>query len=95
VVVLAAENYPETPRLDDPILGLPEAEQIEDATVFHAGTRFNDADQVVSSGGRVLGVVGVGADLDNARDNAYAALDRITLRGSHFRRDIAAGKAIT
>jgi len=95
VVVLAAENYPETPRLDDPILGLPEAEQIVDATVFHAGTRFNDADQVVSSGGRVLGVVGVGADLDNARDNAYAALDRITLRGSHFRRDIAAGKAIT
>jgi phosphoribosylamine--glycine ligase len=95
IVVLAAENYPDTPQLGEPILGLVEANHSDNAAVFHAGTKVNDDGHVVSAGGRVLGVVGVGTDLDDARDNAYAALDRISLRGSHFRRDIAAGKAVT
>jgi phosphoribosylamine---glycine ligase len=93
VVVVAAENYPEAPVLGDPIEGLEEANSVDGATVLHAGTTFTDAGEVVSAGGRVLGVVGVGADIENARKCAYEAVDRINLRGSHYRRDIAAGKA--
>ncbi len=93
VVVMAAENYPDSPVLGDVIDGLDEANGVEGATVFHAGTTFSDTGAAVSSGGRVLGIVGIGADIEDARKNAYAGVDRITLRGSHYRRDIAAGKA--
>lgn len=92
VVVMAAENYPESPVLGDVIDGLDEANGVEGATVFHAGTTFTDTGDIVSSGGRVVGVVGVGVDIHDARKHAYAAMDRITLRGSHYRPDIAAGR---
>lgn len=81
-VVLAAENYPASPRKGDPIVGA------EDPRVLHAGTARDDADELVSAGGRVLSVVGTGADLAAARADAYAALEGIHMRGGHFRTDI-------
>jgi phosphoribosylamine---glycine ligase len=82
-VVLAAENYPGRPRVGDVVAG-SEAEG-----VLHAGTARRDDGAVVSSGGRVLSVVGTGADLSGARAKAYDIIDSIRLPGSHFRRDIA------
>ncbi|WP_068155277.1 phosphoribosylamine--glycine ligase [Rhodococcus phenolicus] len=81
-VVLAAEYYPASPRTGDVITGA-DAEG-----VLHAGTKVGDAGGVVSAGGRVLSVVGVGADLSAARDHAYATLGGIKLPGGHFRTDI-------
>lgn len=86
-VVLAAENYPGRPRVGDVITGA-------DADgVLHAGTARRDDGAVVSSGGRVLSVVGAGADLDAARAAAYATLSSIRLPGSHFRTDIGQAAA--
>ncbi|OJZ75495.1 phosphoribosylamine--glycine ligase [Mycobacterium paraffinicum] len=82
-VVLAAENYPGRPRVGDVIAGA-EAEG-----VLHAGTARRDDGEVVSSGGRVLSVVGTGADLAAARAQAYQLIGSIRLPGSHFRSDIA------
>lgn len=81
-VVLAAENYPGRPRVGDVVTG-SEAEG-----VLHAGTARRDDGAIVSSGGRVLSVVGTGADLSAARTQAYDILDSIRLPGSHFRSDI-------
>ena len=81
-VVVAAENYPGRPRVGDAIVGS------ETEGVLHAGTARRDDGRVVSSGGRVLSVVGTGADLSAARTAAYAVLDSIRLPGSHFRTDI-------
>ncbi|MGH3635470.1 phosphoribosylamine--glycine ligase [Mycobacterium sp.] len=82
-VVLAAENYPGRPRVGDVVVGA-EAEG-----VLHAGTARRDDGAIVSSGGRVLSVVGTGADLAQARAAAYRILDSIRLPGGHFRTDIA------
>nr|BFE85356.1 hypothetical protein GCM10020093_079570 [Planobispora longispora] len=87
-MVVAAENYPDTPVKGDVIEGLAEADEVEGAYVLHAGTAF-DGDRIVSSGGRVLSVVGAGPDVAAARDAAYEAVGRIRLRGSHHRTDIA------
>ncbi len=82
-VVVAADGYPGTPRLGDVVTGT-------DADgVLHAGTRRRDDGAVVSAGGRVLSVVGTGADLAEARDDAYRRLAGVTLPGAHHRRDIA------
>lgn len=81
-VVLAAENYPGRPRVGDVIVGS------EADGVLHAGTARRDDGAIVSSGGRVLSVVGTGADLAEARARAYGILDSIRLPGSHFRTDI-------
>jgi phosphoribosylamine--glycine ligase len=86
-VVLAAENYPGRPRVGDVIVGS------EIAGVLHAGTSRRDDGAIVSSGGRVLSVVGTGADLDEARGAAYSLLDSIKLPGSHFRTDIGLAAA--
>ncbi|ORB73647.1 phosphoribosylamine--glycine ligase [Mycobacterium scrofulaceum] len=82
-VVLAAENYPGRPRVGDVVTGA-DAEG-----VLHAGTARRDDGEVVSSGGRVLSVVGIGADLAAARAQAYQLMRSIRLPGSHFRGDIA------
>ncbi|MBD8505908.1 phosphoribosylamine--glycine ligase [Hoyosella sp. G463] len=84
-VVLAAENYPGPPRTGDVITGAG----IDG--VLHAGTARNDKGDLVSAGGRVLSIVGHGADLEAARADAYDKIDRITLRAGHYRTDI--GKA--
>lgn len=86
-VVLAAENYPGRPRLGDVIVGA------EGDGVLHAGTARRDDGAVVSSGGRVLSVVGTGADLVAARLAAYGVLRTIRLPGGHFRTDIGLSAA--
>ncbi|QIM22687.1 phosphoribosylamine--glycine ligase [Phycicoccus sp. HDW14] len=88
-VVVAAHDYPATPRTGDAVTGVEEVPGAPDAYVLHAGTT-RDADGVlVSSGGRVLSVVGRGSSLAQARERAYAAVDVVGLEGSHHRRDIA------
>lgn len=93
VVVIAAEGYPAAVATGDEITGLDEAAAIPGVQILHAGTASGPGEQPVSSGGRVLSVVGTGSDLEAARACAYAAVDRIGLRGSHHRRDIAAGRS--
>ncbi|WP_438431398.1 phosphoribosylamine--glycine ligase [Gorillibacterium sp. sgz500922] len=87
-VVLASPGYPGPYPKGLPITGVEEAEW--DALVFHAGTALSpDGESVVTAGGRVLGVVGRGADIAEARDRAYAAAERIRFEGAHYRTDIA------
>ena len=87
-VVVAAEGYPDSPRIGDAIGGLDAAADVDGAYVLHAGTRIRDG-EVVSSGGRVLSVVGTGTDIAEARRVAYEAVDRVSLAGSQHRTDIA------
>ena len=86
-VVLAAEHYPGKPRVGDAIVGS------EGDGVLHAGTARGDDGAIVSSGGRVLSVVGTGPDLAAARSAAYEILGSIRLPGSHFRTDIGLAAA--
>ena len=88
-VVLAAANYPETPRKGDVISGLDEAARAG-ATVFHAGTARDAGGQFHTNGGRVLAVVGVGATIPSARANAEKAAELVTWTGMQRRHDIAA-----
>ncbi|WP_028464188.1 phosphoribosylamine--glycine ligase [Nesterenkonia alba] len=92
-VVLAAENYPETPRKGDLITGIEDAEALEGVSVLHAGTSTDDAGALRTAGGRVLAVVGTGQSLAAARDRAYAGVAKISWPGVQHRTDIAA-KAI-
>ena len=92
-VVVAANNYPDTPRTGDPITGINEAEELDNVHVLHAGTKVAESGELISAGGRVLSVVGRGATLSAARDAVYAGVAKIDLPGSHHRTDIAA-KAI-
>lgn len=87
-VVAAAGGYPGPYEADKPIAGLDRAAQAEGCIVFHAGTRERDG-QIVTAGGRVLGVTGVGPDLAEAARRAYAGIDEIQFEGKHCRRDIA------
>ena len=88
-VVLAAGGYPEAPRTGDVISGLEAAAAVNGVQVFHAGTSFRDG-QVVSAGGRVLGVTARGATIAEAQARAYQAAERIHFDGMQYRRDIAA-----
>jgi phosphoribosylamine--glycine ligase len=86
-IVLAAAGYPGRPRTGDPIVGLAEAAE-DGALIFHAGTA-RDADGTFrTAGGRVLSVVGRGADLASARASATDAADRIHAAGLQRRHDI-------
>ncbi|WP_109525618.1 MULTISPECIES: phosphoribosylamine--glycine ligase [Nocardia] len=87
-VVVAAENYPGRPRIGDVITGAEDSAQNTASSVLHAGTESRADGALVSAGGRVLSVVGVGADLTEARVNAYERIARIKLAGSHYRTDI-------
>ncbi|MHC4563896.1 MAG: phosphoribosylamine--glycine ligase [Planctomycetota bacterium] len=87
-VVMASGGYPGDYEKGKVIAGLDDAEQLEDVAVFHAGTAKQD-DRVVTSGGRVLGVTALGADVAAAKTRAYEAVDRITFEGAYCRRDIA------
>ncbi|WP_026534191.1 phosphoribosylamine--glycine ligase [Arthrobacter sp. H14] len=86
-VVVAAENYPESPRKGDPIGGLGEVDALDGVHVIHAGTKLEDG-RIVSAGGRVLSVVALGRSLEEARDKAYDGVGRISLVGSQHRTDI-------
>ena len=85
-VVLAAPGYPESPETGLAIIGL---EHVTEALVFHAGTALVDG-RLVTTGGRVLNVVGLGDTQAEARSDAYAAANLIQFRGKHIRSDIAA-----
>lgn len=85
-VVLAAKDYPENPRKGDVITGIPA--ETADAITFHAGTKFNDKNELVTSGGRVLCVVGLGDTLKEARDRAYDTAAEIKFDGMQMRSDI-------
>jgi phosphoribosylamine--glycine ligase len=84
-VVLASEGYPGASPAGRPIRGLEQV--FENAIVFHAGTQLA-AGEVVTAGGRVLGVTGRGSDLPAALAHAYAAVDAIHFDGQQYRRDI-------
>jgi phosphoribosylamine---glycine ligase len=88
-VVMASGGYPGSYEKGKPILGLAEAAKLPNTKVFHAGTALKDG-QVVTNGGRVLGVTALGKDLKTAQAAAYAAVEKIHFDGAHFRRDIAA-----
>ena len=87
-VVAASGGYPGGYTTGVPIDGLDAAAEVEGAVVFHAGTAERHG-RVVTSGGRVLSVSGLGATIADARATAYDALSRITFEGMHHRRDIA------
>ena len=88
-VVLAAEGYPGTPVTGDDIEGIEDSQRTAGAYVLHAGTAVSAAGNLVSGGGRVLDVVGTGADLAQAQAAAYRAIAKIRMRGGWYRRDIA------
>jgi phosphoribosylamine--glycine ligase len=89
-VVLAAQGYPESPKIGGAISALP---TIDKAQIFHAGTS-QSADALLSAGGRVLTVTGTGVDLTEARDRAYRAISQIQLEGSFYRTDIALNASV-
>lgn len=88
-VVMSAAGYPGEYEKGMRIEGLRNAEELPGVKVFHAGTRREDG-LVTSSGGRVLGVTALAADLGQARQRAYQAIERIRFPKSYFRRDIGA-----
>ena len=86
-VVLAAHGYPENPRTRDEISGLDAADAIEEVKVFHAGTEYRDK-KLVTAGGRILGVTAMGDTIQEAKDRAYQAVEKIHFAGMHYRGDI-------
>ena len=89
-VVLASDGYPANPVIGEPITGI---NPVDGSSVFHAGTTMHDG-ILHSSGGRVLTVTGMGSDLTEARNKAYRVISAITLRGSHYRSDIALNASV-
>lgn len=88
-VVLASENYPETPIIGRVLTGIDAANTVEGVHVAHAATTEKDG-QLLANGGRVLSVVASGSDFAQARKRAYEALGKIGLEGGQYRTDIAA-----
>ena len=87
-VVMASGGYPGDYQKGKKITGLEEAGQLEDVIVFHAGTTEQDGD-ILTSGGRVLGVTALGGTIADAKTRAYQAVDMIKFDGAYCRRDIA------
>ena len=87
-VVMASEGYPEAYEKGQPIRGLDEAAKMPDVKVFHAGTALRD-EQVVTDGGRVLGVTALGSSISSAKLQAYKAVKSIRFSGAWCRKDIS------
>ena len=87
-VILASDGYPVEYKKGFPIEGLEKFKGKDDYYVFHSGTKFNENGQIVTNGGRVLGVTACGAGLDEALEKAYDAVERISFDGAHYRKDI-------
>ena len=85
-VVMASAGYPGSYKTGFPITGLDELDK--DILVFHAGTKL-ESGQILTSGGRVLTVVGLGRTIAEAREKVYANIRRIRFEGCHYRKDIA------
>jgi phosphoribosylamine--glycine ligase len=92
-VVMASEGYPGKFETGQPIRGLDEAAKMTDVKVFHAGTTIRDG-QVVTNGGRVLGVTALGPTISTAKLQAYTAVKNIRFSGAWCRKDIS-DKALT
>ena len=88
---MASGGYPGSYRNGDPVRGLSEADRLDGVTIFHAGTAKAGKD-IVTAGGRVLGVTALGSGLDAAVRRAYEAAGQITWSDVQYRKDIA-GKA--
>lgn len=88
-VVMASKGYPEKPETGKPIVGYDLAEQVGGVKVFHAGTVFKEH-QLLTHGGRVLGVTAVGEDLPAAIQRVYAAVGKVRFEGMQYRHDIGA-----
>ena len=88
-VVMASGGYPGSYAKHKPIFGLEEVGRMPNVKVFHAGTAA-EGDNVVTNGGRVLGVTGWGETLEKARAAAYGAVERIRFEGAQWRKDIGA-----
>lgn len=87
-VVMASGGYPGNYEKGKKITGLKEAQNLEDVIVFHAGTKEMNGD-IVTDGGRVLGVTALGKTISDAKARAYTAVDKIKFEGAYCRRDIA------
>jgi phosphoribosylamine--glycine ligase len=86
-VVCASKGYPGEYEKDKEITGLDEAAKMHGVVVFHAGTKKH-AHKIVTSGGRVLGVTGLGDTIKEAIDETYQAVSKIQFEGMHYRKDI-------
>jgi len=86
-VVMASKGYPGNYEKGKTIHGLKEVSQMKDVFVFHAGTALKDG-QVITNGGRVLGVTGLGEDISRAIEKTYEAVKKIAWDGVHYRKDI-------
>ena len=91
-VMLASDGYPLAYQKGFPIYGLEKFQGLDGYYVFHSGTKFNEEGQVVTNGGRVLGVTANGSTLAEARENAYRATEWVSFENKYLRHDI--GKAI-
>ena len=89
-VVMASDGYPVAPRSGDRITGLDGAAARPGVRIYHAGTAQDQAGHLVTAGGRVLAVTGLGPNLGEARERAYGAVGCIEFAGAHVRHDIAA-----
>ncbi len=87
-VVIASKGYPGKYQKGDVIEGLEKVKKMDGVTVFHAGTSFRE-NNVVTNGGRVLGVTALGQDIGAAKDRAYDAINHLHFNGMHYRKDIA------
>jgi phosphoribosylamine--glycine ligase len=88
-IVVAAENYPDSPTTGDVIEGIDDAEAIDGVDVIQAGTSRDDDGNLVTAGGRILAVTATAPTLYDAKLAAYEGVDKITIRGAHHRTDIA------
>ncbi|MFC1886298.1 phosphoribosylamine--glycine ligase [Thermodesulfobacteriota bacterium] len=87
-IVASAEGYPGSVAKGDEIVGIDEAEQLDDIVVFYAGAGVDENDRLLTNGGRVLSVTSLGKNLSEAKQAAFSGLERVRFRGRHFRKDI-------
>ncbi|MGO8815424.1 MAG: phosphoribosylamine--glycine ligase [Terriglobia bacterium] len=88
-VVLTSKGYPAKPEIDKPIKGYEAVESLGGVKIFHSGTRVEDH-QLLTAGGRVLGVTAIAEDLPSAIQRAYAGVSKLQFEGMHYRKDIGA-----
>jgi phosphoribosylamine--glycine ligase len=92
VVVMSASGYPNSPRRGDKIVGLAAIEDNSAVRVYHSGTSVDQDGDLVTSGGRVLGITALGKSKEEALERASAAVSRVAFDGAHYRRDIGVGR---
>ena len=88
-VVLTSRGYPAKPEIDKTITGYEAVEALGGVKIFHAATRVKDH-QLLTTGGRVMGVTAIAEDLPSAIQRAYAGVNKLQFEGMHYRKDIGA-----